>query len=79
MVSVLSAAESEALIVRGILEANNIPATVEGAGLLPDVYRFLGYEVMVPEEFESAARRIIADAAVSGPAAADEAEALTEN
>jgi hypothetical protein len=72
MVSVLSAAESEALIVKGILEANDIPARVEGAGLLPDVYRFLGYEVMVPEEFESEARRIIA-------AAADEAEPASEN
>jgi hypothetical protein len=65
MVSVLSSAESEALIVKGILEANNIPATVEGAVSLPGVYRFSGYEVMVPEEFESEARRIIADAAAT--------------
>jgi hypothetical protein len=61
MVSVLSSAESEALLVKGILEANNIPAMVEGASL-PGAYRFSGYEVMVPEEFESEARRIIAEA-----------------
>jgi hypothetical protein len=64
MVSVLSSAESEALIVKGILEANDIPAMVEGASL-PGAYRLSGYEVMVPEEFESEARRIIAAAAAT--------------
>jgi hypothetical protein len=74
MVSVLSGAESEALIVRSILEASNIPATVEGAAMLPEAYRLSGYEVMVPEEFESEARRIIADAV----AGVDAAETPTE-
>ncbi len=63
MVSVLSSAESEALIVKGILDANDIPATIVGTGDLPSAYRFLGYDVMVPEEFEADARRVIADAA----------------
>lgn len=60
----LSSSESEALLVKGILEANNIPAMVEGANL-PGAYRLSGYELMVPEEFESEARRIIADAAAT--------------
>jgi hypothetical protein len=62
MVSVLSSAESEALIVKAILEENQIPAFVTGSVDLPSPYRFLGYEVMVPEDFEIEARRVIAEA-----------------
>jgi Putative prokaryotic signal transducing protein len=75
MVSVLSSPESEALIVKSILEASNIPALVEGSSL-PGAYRFSGYDVMVPEEFESDARRIIADAQADARA---DAAAASEN
>jgi hypothetical protein len=66
MVSVLTAAESEALIVQGVLEENHIPSQVTGTVSLPSAYRFLGYEVLVPEEFESEARRVIAEARAAG-------------
>jgi hypothetical protein len=62
MVSVLNSAESEALLVKAILEENQIPAFVQGANHLPSPYRFGGYEVLVSEEFEAEARRVIADA-----------------
>jgi Putative prokaryotic signal transducing protein len=65
MVSVLSSAESEALIVKAILEENHIPAFITGTGDLPSPYRFLGYEVLVPEDFEAEARRVIADASTA--------------
>ena len=61
MVPILSSAESEALIVSGLLEENNIPCEVTGSVDLPSAYRFGGYEVLVPKRFESEARRIIAE------------------
>jgi hypothetical protein len=62
MVAVLSSGESEAMIVSGILQENDIPARVTGSVDLPSAYRFSGFEVLVPEEFEAEARRVIADA-----------------
>lgn len=79
MVTVLSGAESEALIVKGLLDDNNIPASVTGAVDLPSPYRFGVCEVLVSQEYEAEARRIIAEAMAAGAAAADEAEAATEN
>jgi hypothetical protein len=79
MVCVFSGAESEALVVKGLLQDNNIPASVTGSVDLPSQYRFAGYEVLVPEEYEADAKRVIAEATASGAAAADEAEAATEN
>jgi hypothetical protein len=79
MVTVLSAMESEGLIVKALLEDNNIPAIVKGSVDLPSPYRFGGCEVLVPEEYEAEARRIIFKAMAAGAAAADEGEAETEN
>ena len=78
MVIVLSGAESEALIVKGLLEDNKIPARVKGCVDLPSPYRFGGCEVLVPEEYEADARRVIAEATAAGAAAAYDAEAATE-
>jgi hypothetical protein len=66
MVTVLASGESEAMIVRGILEENDIPARISGSVSLPSVYRFSRFEVLVPEEFEAEARRVITDARTMG-------------
>lgn len=67
-------AESEALTVRGLLEA---------AGLMPEIIadaRFpnLPEHVQVPRAEAHEARRVIAEALAAGPLAAEEAEAESE-
>lgn len=59
MVPIMSSTESEALIVCGILEENDIPCRAAGSVDLPSVYRFPAFEVLVPEQFEAEARRLI--------------------
>ena len=67
-------AEPEADVIRGILEANGIPALVVRAMGFPP----LGFEVQVPQARLEEARRIIAEQQAAGPEAAAEAEAASE-
>ena len=67
-------AEPEADIIRGILDANGIPAIiVRGLG-----FPSLGSEVQVPRARLEEAQRIIAEQQAAGPEAAAEAEAASE-
>src|ERR1043165_1590898 len=67
-------AEPEADVIRGLLDANGIPAMVVRAMGYPS----LGFEVRVPLARLEEARRIIAEQEAAGPEAAAEAEAATE-
>ena len=68
-------AEAEALIVKGILDANGVPALIVGPTILPN----LEFQVQVPEHLLGEAQRLIAEARAAGPAAAAEAEMITES
>ncbi len=63
-------AEMEALAVRSLLQANEIPAVMVGTSLYPN----LPFEVRVPRMHAEAARAILEEARSLGPAAAEEAE-----
>ena len=67
-------AESEALIVKGILDANGVPAIVTGPTILPN----LEFQVQVPEHMLGEAQRLIEEARAAGASAAVEAEEATE-
>ncbi len=67
-------AEMEAMTIKGILDASNIPAMVVGPSVLPN----LEFQVQVPEHMLAAAQQIIDDARAAGPAAAAEGEAQSE-
>jgi Putative prokaryotic signal transducing protein len=67
-------AEVEADVIRGLLDSNGIPSLVRGAAQYPS----LGFQVMVPRGMVQEARRLIAEALAAGPAAAEEAEASSE-
>lgn len=66
--------ETEAMIIKGILEASGVPAMVVGPQTLPN----LEFQVQVPEHMLGEAQRLIDEARAGGSAAAAEAEALTE-
>lgn len=67
-------AEVEADMIRGILDANGIPAIIwRGTGIPP-----LGVEVQVPRNRLDEARRVIAEQEAAGPEAAAEGEAASE-
>jgi hypothetical protein len=66
--------EMEADMIRGVLDANGIPAMVALAAELPS----LGFQVKVPRGRLTEAERLIEDARASGPDAASEAEAESE-
>jgi hypothetical protein len=68
-------AASEVEIIKGILEANDIPSamTNEAPG-----FPNLGYILTVPRDRLEEARRVIAEQQAAGPEAAAEAEAQTE-
>lgn len=66
-------AESEAEVIRGVLESNGIPAIVI-ASPLPS----LGMQIRVPKNRMDDALRLIAEQQAAGPEAAAEAEAATE-
>jgi hypothetical protein len=66
--------ETEAMIIKGILDASGVPAMVVGPQTLPN----LEFQVQVPEHMLGEAQRIIDDARAGGSAAAVEAEMLTE-
>jgi hypothetical protein len=67
-------AEMEALNVKAMLEASDVPATVTGPHVLPN----LEFQVQVSEELAERAQALIVEATAAGPEAASEAEALTE-
>lgn len=69
-----TSAEVEALSVQALLESNGLMASIIGSSQLPN----LRFEVRVPHERAVEARRLIAEAEAAGPAAAEEAERLTE-
>jgi hypothetical protein len=62
-------AEMEALAVKSLLAANEIPAVIVGTSLYPN----LPFEVRVPRMHADAARAILEEAKRLGPAAAEEA------
>jgi hypothetical protein len=70
-----SAKETEALLVRGMLESSGLPAFVTGIEGMPGPYRLPAREicVQVPEDRRDEAVRLIAQALAAGPAAAEEA------
>ena len=67
-------AEMEAMAVKGVLDANDIPAILVGPHILPN----LEFQVQVPEHMAAQAQQVLADARRDGRRAADEDEALTE-
>ena len=67
-------AEMEAMVIKGLLDANNIPAIIVGPQVLPS----LEFQVRVPENCLAQAERLISEAKQAGPEAAAEAEAATE-
>jgi len=67
-------AEQEALAIHALLEAESIPSIVVGPSVLPVVE----FRVDVPRESLEDAERIVAQAREAGPAAAEEAEAASE-
>lgn len=67
-------AEFEATAVRGMLEANGIPAILVGPSTLPS----LEFQVQVPESMFAEAERLLAEARATGPEAAVEAELASE-
>ena len=67
-------AEPEADVIRGLLEANGVPAMVIRGMGLPS----LGFEVQVPRARLEDAQRIIEEQRAAGPEAAAEAEAAGE-
>jgi hypothetical protein len=66
-------AEVEAEVIRGVLEANGIPAIIS-ASPVPS----LGFQIRVPRARMDDALRVIAEQEAAGPEAAAEAEAASE-
>ena len=66
--------ESEADMIRGVLDANGIPSLLVMAAQYPA----LGFEIKVPRAMVEDAERVIAEAEAAGPEAAVEAEAAGE-
>ena len=67
-------AEMEAMAVKGVLDANSIPAILVGPHILPN----LEFQVQVPEHMLAEAQQILKEARQGGRRAAEEGEALTE-
>ncbi len=67
--------ESEAMIIKGLLESNGIYAVITEGAMLPNT----SAQVRVAKDQEQEARRILAEAQASGAQAAEEASgAATE-
>jgi len=66
--------EMEADMIRGVLDANDIPSLLSSASQYPP----LGYAVKVPRGRVGEAERLVAEALAAGPEAAAEAEAESE-
>lgn len=76
--------DSEALVVRGLLESNGLEVAMSTPeapiGVFPISSSDLGrVRLLVRAERAEEARRIISDSEFEGPEAADEAERQTEN
>ena len=67
-------AEMESMSIKGLLDANGIPAMVIGPQVLPN----LEFQVQVPAHMLSEAERVIREARRIGRQAASDAEAATE-
>ena len=67
-------AEMEADVIRGVLDSNGIPSVVRRAFGIPT----LGFQVLVPRGRVREAQQLIEEAQAAGPAAADAAEAASE-
>jgi hypothetical protein len=67
-------AEMEAMAVKGVLDANDIPSILVGPHILPN----LEFQVQVPRHLLAQAEQLLRDARQDGRRAADEGEALTE-
>ncbi|HWF08500.1 MAG TPA: hypothetical protein VG297_08545 [Bryobacteraceae bacterium] len=78
MVAVFSSSnhdgEMESLAIKGVLDANEIPAVVVGPHVLPN----LEFQVQVPQQFAAQATQVIEDARKGGRQAAQEAESQSE-
>lgn len=72
--SVGTGTESEAMAVKGLLDSAGIPAVIVADARWPN----LPEHVRAPRAQAAEARRVIAEALVNGPGAADEAEAEGE-
>jgi len=66
--------EVEALALKSILDANNVPSVLVGTSTLPN----LSFQIQVPASEVDRARAAIAEAQAAGPAAAVEAERESE-
>ena len=66
--------ESEADMIRGVLDANGIPSLLVTASQYP----VFGYEIKVPRGRLVEAEELVSEALAAGPEAAEEAEAQTE-
>jgi len=66
--------ESEADMIRGVLDANGIPSLLVMAAQYPA----LGFEIKVPRGKVVEAEQLIEGALAAGPAAAEAGEAETE-
>jgi Putative prokaryotic signal transducing protein len=70
-----STAELEATAIKSVLESNGIAAVIFGDSVLPN----LPFEVRVAKDQADRARELVAEAVAGGPAAAEEAELLSEH
>jgi Putative prokaryotic signal transducing protein len=68
-------AGAEADVIRGLLEANGIPANIVGPGTVIPA----GFIIQVPRGRLEEAQRLIDEARATGPEGAAEAEASTED
>jgi hypothetical protein len=66
--------ELEAMAIKSVLDANDIPAILSGPHVMPN----LPFQVQVPAHLLDQAEQIIRAARQDGRHAADEGEALTE-
>ena len=67
-------AEMEVDNIRRMLQANGVPALVEGTSVIPS----LEFQVLVPRAKLEEAERLVREAREAGPEAAAEAEAASE-
>lgn len=70
-----AASEMEATSIKNLLESNGIAAVLVGDSVLPN----FAFEVRVAHDQTERARLLIADAELTGPAAAEEAERASES
>ena len=68
-------AEQEALEIHALLEANGLDSMIVGPSMIPS----LEFQVHVERRRLEEAEKIIAEAREAGPAAAEEAEAASED